>query len=218
MQFAHGRVLDLVLAFDLLDDQLGIADQLQIPLFTLTWIARFAVILGPIVAYWVTKRICLGLQRKDAHLLEHGVETGIIRQLPNGAYIEETRPVDEDLRAFYERLLRAVADSGLRDGDWRLCECTGWPDNDSYRRLVAWCWGRELVVINLSEAPAQARVHVPWDDVAGRTWELSDRLSGARFERGGDELAADGLFVALDGWAAHFLAFGQESTPASEPG
>jgi ubiquinol-cytochrome c reductase cytochrome b subunit len=79
-----------------------IADQLQIPLFTLTWIARFAVILGPIIAYWVTKRICLGLQRKDAHLLEHGVETGIIRQLPNGAYIEETRPVDEDLRAVLE--------------------------------------------------------------------------------------------------------------------
>ncbi|HEV8274125.1 MAG TPA: ubiquinol-cytochrome c reductase cytochrome b subunit [Streptosporangiaceae bacterium] len=79
-----------------------IADQLQIPLFTLTWIARFAVILGPIIAYWVTKRICLGLQRKDAHLLEHGVETGIVRQLPTGAYVEETRPVSEDLRAVLE--------------------------------------------------------------------------------------------------------------------
>jgi ubiquinol-cytochrome c reductase cytochrome b subunit len=79
-----------------------IAHQLQIPLFTLTWIARFAVILGPIIAYWVTKRICLGLQRKDAHLLEHGVETGIIRQLPNGAYVEDTRPVSEDLRAVLE--------------------------------------------------------------------------------------------------------------------
>src|SRR5499427_8461039 len=79
-----------------------IADQLQIPLYTLTWIARFAIFLGPIVAYWVTKRICLGLQRKDAHLLEHGVETGIIRQLPNGAYIELTRPVDEDMRAVLE--------------------------------------------------------------------------------------------------------------------
>jgi len=79
-----------------------IADQLQIPLFTLTWIARFAVILGPIIAYWVTKRICLGLQRKDAHLLEHGVETGIIRQLPTGEYVELTRPVDEDMRAVLE--------------------------------------------------------------------------------------------------------------------
>jgi quinol---cytochrome-c reductase cytochrome b subunit len=31
------------------------------------------------VAYWVTKRICLGLQRHDLLLLEHGVEAGIIR-------------------------------------------------------------------------------------------------------------------------------------------
>src|SRR5262249_4868833 len=43
-----------------------------------------------------------GLQRKDLHLLEHGVETGIIRQLPSGEYIEETRPVDEEARAVLE--------------------------------------------------------------------------------------------------------------------
>ncbi len=79
-----------------------IADQLQIPLFTLTWIARFAIFLGPAIGYWVTKRICLGLQRKDAHLLEHGVETGIIRQLPNGQYIEVTRPLPEQDRAVLE--------------------------------------------------------------------------------------------------------------------
>src|SRR5215469_14801113 len=79
-----------------------ISDQLQIPLYTLTWIARVAVFVGPVVAYWVTKRICLGLQRKDAHLLEHGVETGIIEQLPTGEYVELTRPVDEDKRAQLE--------------------------------------------------------------------------------------------------------------------
>jgi quinol---cytochrome-c reductase cytochrome b subunit len=79
-----------------------LADQLQIPLFTLTWIARVAVFVLPAVAYWVTKRICLGLQRKDAHLLEHGVETGIIRQLPTGEYVELTRPVDEEKRAVLE--------------------------------------------------------------------------------------------------------------------
>jgi glycosidase len=116
-------------------------------------------------------------------------------------------PADEDLRAFYGALLRAVADSGLRDGDWRLCECTGWPDNDSHRRLVAWGWPHELVVVNLSDAPAQARVHLPWDDLAGRDWELTDRLSGARFDRAGDELVGEGLYVALDGWASHFLTF-----------
>src|SRR5262249_29896696 len=79
-----------------------LADQLQIPLYTLTWIARVAVFVGPAVAYWVTKRICLGLQRKDLHLLEHGVETGIIRQLPSGEYVELTKPVDDDMRAVLE--------------------------------------------------------------------------------------------------------------------
>jgi hypothetical protein len=120
-------------------------------------------------------------------------------------------PHDGDLEAFYERLLRAVAESGLRHGDWRLCETTGWPDNDSHHRLVAWCWasgaGRNLVVVNLSGAPAQGRVRLPWDDLAGRGWELADRLGDQRFQRGGDELASDGLYVELAPWGSHFLAF-----------
>src|ERR1022692_1800974 len=73
-----------------------IADHFDIPLYTTTEIARYAIFIVPVAAYILTKRICLGLQLKDAHLLEHGVETGIIRQLPDGEYIEETRPVDEE--------------------------------------------------------------------------------------------------------------------------
>ena len=118
---------------------------------------------------------------------------------------------DQDLRAFYGRLLTAVSESDLRGGDWRLLQCEGWPDNDSHRNLVAWCWqsgtARHLVVVNLSATPAQARVRLPWEDLAGRTWALSDRLNGAGFTREGDELAADGLFVAIDSWGSHFLAF-----------
>ena len=117
----------------------------------------------------------------------------------------------DDLRGLYDRLLRAVADSDRRAGDWRLCECTGWPDNDTDRQLVAWCWttsaARHLVVVNLGDRAAQARVHLPWDDLAGRDCELTDRLSGQRFERAGDELAGQGLYVALDPWSSHFLTF-----------
>jgi ubiquinol-cytochrome c reductase cytochrome b subunit len=79
-----------------------IADHLDIPLYTTTRIAQVAIFVLPVVAYIVTKRICLGLQRKDQHLLVHGVETGIIRQLPNGEFIEETRPVSEEARAVLE--------------------------------------------------------------------------------------------------------------------
>ena len=76
-----------------------IADKLQIPLYTVTWIARVLVIAGPPVAFMVTRRVCLGLQGKDAETLEHGVETGIIRQSPDGGYTEDLRPPSDEERA-----------------------------------------------------------------------------------------------------------------------
>ncbi len=76
-----------------------IADHLDIPLYTVTWIARVAVFVAPVLAYLITKRICLGLQRKDRELLAHGLESGIIRQMPNGEFVEIHRPVSEEKRA-----------------------------------------------------------------------------------------------------------------------
>jgi ubiquinol-cytochrome c reductase cytochrome b subunit len=76
-----------------------LADQLHVPLYTVTWIARVLVIVGPVAAYVVARRICLGLQRKDAQTLEHGVETGIIRQSPDGGFTEVVRPVTDEERA-----------------------------------------------------------------------------------------------------------------------
>ena len=151
---------------------------------------------------------------QGARLVHDGQMEGRRTRIPVFLGRGPDEPVDEDLRAFYGRLLRAVADSDLRTGDWRLCACEGWPDNDSHRLLVAWCWasgaapqGRHLVVVNLSDASAQARVRLPWDDLAGRAWTLTDRLGGQRFDRAGAVMAGDGLYVSLDGWAAHFLAF-----------
>jgi ubiquinol-cytochrome c reductase cytochrome b subunit len=73
-----------------------LADHFDVPLYTITEIAQVAIFAVPIIAYILTKRICLGLQRKDLHLMQHGVEMGIIRQLPDGEFIEETRPLNEE--------------------------------------------------------------------------------------------------------------------------
>jgi len=146
-----------------------------------------------------------------ARLYHDGQLEGRRRQIPIQLGRGPDEPPDSDLRAFYERLLRAEADAGLRNGDWRQCECARWPDSDSYRQLVSWCWStphaRHLVLANLSDAPAQARVRLPWGDLAQRTWKLADLLSGRCFERAGDELADEGLYVALDPWESNLLAF-----------
>src|SRR5579859_1445151 len=94
-----------------------LADHFDVPLYTITEISRVAIFLVPIVAYFVTKRVCLGLQLKDAHLMEHGVETGIIRQLPSGEFIEETRPVDEELYAKIARPEPLALPAGPADGE-----------------------------------------------------------------------------------------------------
>src|SRR5690606_28068801 len=56
------------------------------------------LIVGPIIAYFVTKRICIALQKKDREIALHGYESGRIVRLPGGEYIEVHQPVDE-----YER-------------------------------------------------------------------------------------------------------------------
>jgi Alpha amylase, catalytic domain len=147
---------------------------------------------------------------QGARLYHDGQFEGFRTHIPVFLGRGPDEPVDAELRGFYEQLLCAIADADLRDGEWSLCECTGWPDNDSFRGLVAWCWStadtRHLVVVNLSDASAQARVRLPWPDLGAAGWQLSDRLSGQTFERAGEELATQGLYVALEPWASHFLA------------
>lgn len=55
---------------------------------------QLGLILGPILGFTLTKRICLGLQRKDREIALHGYETGRIVRSPDGEYTEVHRPVD----------------------------------------------------------------------------------------------------------------------------
>lgn len=55
-------------------------------------------ILGPFVAYFITKRVCLALQKKDREIVLHGYESGRIVRLPGGEYIEVHQPISD-----YER-------------------------------------------------------------------------------------------------------------------
>ncbi|MCX7635005.1 MAG: alpha-glucosidase C-terminal domain-containing protein, partial [Syntrophales bacterium] len=96
-----------------------------------------------------------------------------------------------------------------REAQWALCDISGWPDNDSYRHLLAWawCWGSEclLVVVNTSPHPAQGRVPWPLGTLPRGTLALRDPLSGETFIRDGAEVMSPGLFVSLGSWGYHVL-------------
>ncbi|GAB2973198.1 cytochrome bc1 complex cytochrome b subunit [Amycolatopsis acidiphila] len=70
-----------------------IADQFDISLNATTWAGRIGVLVVPPLAYFISYRLCLGLQRADREVLEHGIETGIIKRLPHGEFIEIHQPL-----------------------------------------------------------------------------------------------------------------------------
>ncbi|MFE3293018.1 cytochrome bc complex cytochrome b subunit [Rhodococcus sp. NPDC059234] len=70
-----------------------IAYKFDISLNAMTWIGRIGLVLLPPIAYFATYRFCLGLQRSDRAVLDHGIETGVIKRLPHGEYVEVHQPL-----------------------------------------------------------------------------------------------------------------------------
>ena len=75
-----------------------VANLFHLSINDLTIMFRIAVFALPIAAFFITKRIAMGLQRKDRELVLHGHETGRIVRFDNGEYIEVHEPLGDDER------------------------------------------------------------------------------------------------------------------------
>ncbi|QDB79476.1 cytochrome bc complex cytochrome b subunit [Georgenia wutianyii] len=75
-----------------------LATHFELSLNGITWFLRIMFFVAPVFAFWITKRICLSLQRRDRELALHGHETGRIVRMPSGQYLEVHQPLDDDER------------------------------------------------------------------------------------------------------------------------
>ncbi|GAA5040296.1 ubiquinol-cytochrome c reductase cytochrome b subunit [Thermocatellispora tengchongensis] len=75
-----------------------IAHHFHLTVEAVTIFFRFAVVIGPVIAFVLTRRICLALQQADRHVAEHGVETGIITRSPDGGFHERLAPARQERR------------------------------------------------------------------------------------------------------------------------
>lgn len=97
----------------------------DVSLNSVTDFLRVAVFVGPVIAFMITKRVCIGLQRRDEARLLHGAESGIIVRDPSGGYEEKHVPVSQEeaytLTQHREYLpLEPIRDGegdGMRDGE-----------------------------------------------------------------------------------------------------
>ncbi len=76
-----------------------IAANFHISLNWTTYAGRVLIFVAPALAYVITYRMCLGLQRSDQAIISHGVESGVIKRLPHGEFIEVHTPPAEDIEA-----------------------------------------------------------------------------------------------------------------------
>ena len=72
-----------------------IATHFSLSINQITWMSRIGVLVLPPLAFIITKRLCLSLQRSDRELVLHGKETGRLVLLPHGEFVEIHEPLSE---------------------------------------------------------------------------------------------------------------------------
>jgi len=143
-------------------------------------------------------------------LLHDGQLEGRKVKVPVFLSRRQEEPENTELKLFYLQLLKILQSDAICNGKWSACTASGWPDNQSCQSLLAWEWldNQEnlLIVINLSDQPAQAIVKSSYSYLQGRTYQLFDILSGELYRRDGEEMNDPGLYVVLKAWGVHTLS------------
>jgi hypothetical protein len=118
-------------------------------------------------------------------------------------------PVNARLSGFYQRLLAVLRRPVVRTGCWQLLETTpAWAGNRTCENIITFAWqndggGRRLVVVNYGSVQSQCYVRLPFANLAGRQWRLTDQLGSFTCDRDGGELEGRGLYLDLAPWQYH---------------
>jgi ubiquinol-cytochrome c reductase cytochrome b subunit len=73
-----------------------LATHFDLSINQIMWFSRIGVLVLPPLAFVITKRICLSLQRADRELVLHGKETGRLVMLPHGEFVEVHEPLSNE--------------------------------------------------------------------------------------------------------------------------
>ncbi|MFN8170269.1 MAG: ubiquinol-cytochrome c reductase cytochrome b subunit [Candidatus Nanopelagicales bacterium] len=92
-----------------------IAITFNLSINAITWTLRVLVFVLPPIVFVITRRWCLGLQRRDREKLLHGYESGRVLRLPHGEFIEVHEPLSEkDLAVITSKTDHAVLPAPAR--------------------------------------------------------------------------------------------------------
>ena len=150
--------------------------------------------------------LCPGLR-----FFHEGQTEGAKVRLPMHLCRRPEESVDEDLSGFYRSLLTCLRNPAVRSGEWQLLDCrAAWEGNWTDDCFVVQTWestegDRFVVAVNFADHQSQCSVSLPFADLAGKRWVLSDLLSETSYEREGDLLSSRGLYLDMPAWGHHIF-------------
>jgi hypothetical protein len=164
---------------------------------------RLAALLAPAAA---RAAAVVALTLPGVALVHEGQEVARRARVPVTLGRRPVEAADGEAAAWWRTIRDALA-GGMRRGTWSPAMAEGWPDNRSCEELVAWTWtapdAGHLVVVNLSDAPADGRIRLT--GMRSAPLVLTDLLTGDRLLRDGATVGTDGLYVALPPRGAHLF-------------
>lgn len=124
-------------------------------------------------------------------------------------------PADAVIEAFYAALLPVLRSPVLRDGEWHAIDpMPAWAGNWSCESFIAYAWrgadgSHLLVVINYEAAQSQCHLRLPFPELAGRRWRLTDLMGTEIYDRDGGAMIDPGLYVDLGPWRYNVFALSE---------
>jgi hypothetical protein len=171
---------------------------------------RVAALLSP-MEHRAAALLALGLP--GLRLIHDGQMTGARLHTRVQLGRRPAEPTQPEIEALYDHLLAALAGHAVGHGQGRvLAPRPAWSDNHSWQNFVVVQWQLEppdfdLVVVNL--APHRSQCYAPLDapDLTQFNWRMEDLLGEERYERFGDDLQNQGLFLDVPPHGAQLFRF-----------
>jgi Alpha amylase, catalytic domain len=120
-------------------------------------------------------------------------------------------PPNLSIQNLYRPLLDALRRPEVRNGRWRLHDCrAAWNGNETWRNFIVFSWEdnanhRLLACVNYGPTQGQCYATLAIPELRGRKYRLSDLLGDAVYDRDGDGLTSNGLYLDMPAWGCHLF-------------
>jgi glycosidase len=146
-------------------------------------------------------------------LLYDGQLTGATRHIPVPLARAPAEKINQEIADFYAKLLATIRQTSVGRGIPELLRTrAAWFDNPTAQNVIVLQWQLDplefdLVVVNLAPHRSQCYADVTIAALAEHNWQMEDLLGSEIYQRRGDDLSSQGLFLDLPEDAAQLFHF-----------